>query len=127
MNRRRAALLPSSERSTIEAIAARDQPAKCGAHFRTERHVGMPAAEDDNRIAGGRAIGAGAQAPPNPERIDHRDPRPRRQQPLDIPLGRVRLARAGRADDRDPLVERIGGQDSRRSPHGSSRRFSGHR
>ena len=112
MKRRRAALLPSSERSTTQASAsAGDQPAEGRAHVGRDRHVGMAAAEHDDRIAGVRAVGAGAQSPPHAERIDDRDPRAGLEQPLDKALCRIGLARTGGADNRDPVVERRRRQD----------------
>jgi hypothetical protein len=75
----------------------------------------VAAAEHDHRIAGCCAVGAGTQAPPHSERINNRNPRAGFQQPLDKTLGRIGLARAGRADNRDPVVKRIGRKSRRQT------------
>jgi hypothetical protein len=91
-----------------------DHPAERGAHLGGDRHVGMPPAKHHDRIAGRAAVGARAQSPPHPERIHDRHPSSDIEQPLDKTLGRIGLAGAGGADDRDPVVERVG---RKRSPH----------
>ena len=89
---------------------SRDHAAKRGAHLGSNRHVGMTTAEHHDRIAGGAAVGAGAQSPPHAERIDDCYPRADIEQPLDKTFGRIGLARAGRADDCDPVIESFGGK-----------------
>jgi hypothetical protein len=69
------------------------------------------AAEHDDRIAGGAAVGARAQTPPDAEGVDDRNSRARAKEALDKPLRGICLARPCGADDRDPVVERIGRKD----------------
>lgn len=90
-----------------------DHAAEGCAGIGRDRDVGVAAAEHDHGIAGGGAVGAGAQSPPHPERIDDRDVRAALEQPLDESLGGVGLAGAGGADDGDAIVERGGGQCGR--------------
>ena len=71
---------------------AGDQTAEGGAHLGGDRHVGVAAAEHDDRIAGNSTIGACAQAPPDPERIHDSHPRTGHQEALDKAFRRVRLA-----------------------------------
>ena len=104
---------------------AGDHPAERGAHLGGDRHVGMAAAKHDDRITGCAAVGARAQSPPHAERIDDRHPRAAVEQPFDKSLGRVGLARAGGADDRDPVIKRLKGKRARqRIPAGSGRRLA---
>lgn len=87
---------------------SRDHAAKRGAHHSGNRHVGMTTVEHHDRIAGGAAVGARAQSPPHAERIDDRHTRADIEQPLDKTFGRIGLARAGGADDCDPVIESFG-------------------
>jgi hypothetical protein len=89
---------------------SRNHAAKRGAHLGGNRHVRMTTAEHHDRIAGGAAVGAGAQCRPHAERIDDRSPCADIEQPLDKTFGRIGLARAGRADDCDPVIESFGGK-----------------
>jgi hypothetical protein len=77
----------------------------------------MPSAEHHDRIAGGAAIGARTQPPPHAERIDDRHPRANVQQPLDKAFRSIGLARAGGADDRDAVIERVGRKTGRQTLH----------
>ena len=79
--------------------------AEGGTHFGGDRHIGVSAAKDDDRIAGCGAVGAGAQSPPHAERIDDRDARAAIEQSLDESLGGVGFAGARGADDGDPPIE----------------------
>jgi hypothetical protein len=92
---------------TGERFAGNDA-AKCCAHVGGDRHVGMAAAEDDDGITGCRAVGAGAQSPPDAEGINDRYARAAVDQALDESLGRIGLARTGGADDDDAVVEGFG-------------------
>ncbi len=77
-----------------------DQVAEGGAHARSKCHVGVPAAEHHHGIGRGReTVGAHAQAPPHPERIDDADARALLNQALDQALGGVGLARPRGAHD----------------------------
>jgi hypothetical protein len=72
MNLRRAA----AELGEIDHAGKRlggDEPAQRRAHLGLDRHIGMAAAEHHDRIAGRMAVSAGAQSPPDAERIDDRD------------------------------------------------------
>jgi hypothetical protein len=81
----------------------------------------MTPAKHHDRIAGSAAVGARAQSPPDAKRIDDRHPCADVEQPLDKTFRRIGLARAGGADDRDPVIERVGGRAAGRiSPVGSA-------
>jgi hypothetical protein len=97
MNCRRAALLPSSDKSTTDASA-------CLA-------ISCPSAapEHDNRIAGR----AGAQSPPHTEGIDNRDPGSGIKQALNETLCCIDFARTGGADDRNAVIKRCRRQHGR--------------
>jgi hypothetical protein len=70
----------------------------------------MFAAEHHDWDSHSSAIGAGAQTPPEAQRIDDRDAGAAlQQQPLVKTLYRVRLARTSGADDRNPVIERFVG------------------
>jgi hypothetical protein len=90
-----------------------NQPAEGRPHFGGDRHVGVATAKHHDRIAGGAAVGAGAQAPPHTERIHNCDTRAHLEQPFDKALGRIGLARAGSADDRDTVIKSVGGKSGR--------------
>jgi hypothetical protein len=98
-----------------------DEPPERRAHFGSDRHVGMAAAKHHNRIAGRAAVGARPQSPPDAERIHDRDARAAVEQPLDESFRRIGLARARRADNRNPLIERLG---RKRRGIGATRRFN---
>jgi hypothetical protein len=95
-----------------------DHAAQCGAHFGGDRYVGMTSAEHHDRVAGGAAVGARAQSPPQAKWIDDRHACADVELRLDKAFRRVGLARAGGADDRDPVIERVGGKSCRQNTIG---------
>jgi hypothetical protein len=72
-------------------------------------------AEHHDRITGLAAVGARAQSPPHAEGIYDRHPRAAIEQPLDESFRRIGFARSGGADDRDAVIERIGGKSGRQN------------
>jgi hypothetical protein len=104
---------------TGERLAC-DYAAECGARLGDDRHVGMLPAEHHDGIAGGAAVGARPQPPPHAERIDDRHPSADIEQPLDKALRGIGFARAGGTDDRDPVIEGVGGKTAGRTPVGSA-------
>ena len=75
----------------------------------------MAAAEDDDGITGCGAVGAGAQSPPDAERIDDRYTGAAVEQALDESFGGIGLPRTGGADNGDAVVENFGGNSRRRN------------
>jgi hypothetical protein len=75
----------------------------------------MLPAEHHGRIAGSAAVGACAQSPPHAERIHDRHPSADIEQPLDKALRGIGFARAGGTDDRDPVIEGVGGKSCRQN------------
>jgi hypothetical protein len=97
-----------------------DKPAERSADLGGDWHVGVFAAKHHDRITSRADVGARAQSPPHPERIDDRHPRAAVEQPFDESFGRIGLARPGGADDRDSVIERLKGKRARqRIPAGS--------
>jgi hypothetical protein len=70
-------------------------------------------AEDDDGIAGRTVIGACAQSPPHPERIDDRDACAIIEQLLNESLRGISLARAGGAHDGDTVIECVSRKSAR--------------
>jgi hypothetical protein len=70
-----------------------NQAAERCAHTLVKRHVGMPAAENYDRVTRRCAVRTGTQAPPHPERIHHANARACLQQVLDQAFRCVSLAR----------------------------------
>jgi hypothetical protein len=104
---------------------AGDELAELRRHLGGDRHVGVFAAKHHDRIAGFAAVGAGAHPHQTPSGSMIRHPRAAVEQPFDEPLGRVGLARPGRADDRNPVIERLKGKHTgQHLPAGSGRRLA---
>jgi hypothetical protein len=68
----------------------------------------MAAAEYDNRITGRLAVGARPQSPPDAKWIHDHYARAAVEQPLDESFRCIGLAGARRADNGNPLIERLG-------------------
>jgi len=73
----------------------------------------MLAAEHDHGVTWRVAVGARTQPPPHAEGIHNCDPRGAIEQSLNKAFRCVGLARAGGADNRNPVVERVSRKTNR--------------